>query len=60
MGGTVSWFDWILLGWWAIGAILTISCIDKPRKPTTPGVAILVLIINVALTLGLLWTRGVL
>lgn len=54
----MTWFDWVLIGWWAIGAVLTIGFIGKPRGPLTPTHAVTQLIVCVVLTLGLLWTRG--
>ena len=36
---------YILLGWYALSAILAVAHIGKERKPTTPGVAVVMLVI---------------
>jgi hypothetical protein len=56
----VTAYDWVLIGWWGLGTLLTISLIGRKRDPITPGQAMWVLILNVTLTVGMLMTRGVL
>lgn len=56
----MNWFDWVLIGWWSLGTVLSIAMIGKPRTPITPTGALIGLVITVALVLGLLWSRGVL
>lgn len=39
-----------IVGWLALGAMLSIATVGKPRKPLTPGTAA----VSVALTAGLI------
>ncbi len=48
------WLKWTLIGVWILGAILNIALIGKKRDPITPSGAILVLIINTLLIMGIL------
>lgn len=34
-----------LIAWFACSALLTVAMVGKPRKTTTPGVAVIVLIL---------------
>lgn len=45
---------WVLVGLFAIGGMSTISMIGEPRKPITPGVAILTVVIDVIFIIWLL------
>lgn len=36
---------WAVLTWCGISALIVVAGIGKPRKPTTPGVAVLTLVI---------------
>lgn len=33
------WAKWVLVGWLAFSALVTVSQIGKPRDPITPSVA---------------------
>jgi hypothetical protein len=44
---------YVIAGWLTLGALLTIGFIGKPRKPTTPGTAAVVVMINAALIVTL-------
>jgi hypothetical protein len=45
----------IVIGLIVIGTIATILLIGKPRKPITPGQAVIALIINSVIILGVLF-----
>jgi hypothetical protein len=55
----MTWFDYILLGLWILGALLTVGQIGKPRQPTTPSVGVIIVVLDLLLIAGLLATRGV-
>lgn len=46
----MTWQLWILVGIHAMGAIVTVGTVGEQRKPTTPGVAAII----VAVQLGVL------
>lgn len=52
----MNWFDWLLITWWIVGVLLTISLIGRERKPVTPATAVTVTIINALLIVGLVAT----
>ena len=54
------WFDWFLITWWGLGAVLFVALIGHKRQPIAPGYAVLRILIVLALVGGLLWSRGVL
>ncbi len=42
-------WQWGLLAWLALSVVVSISMIGKERKPTTPAVAVIVLLIDALL-----------
>ncbi len=56
----MTWFDYTLLAWWAIGSLLVVGQIGKPRKPLEPSTVVVILILNALFATGLLFSRGVL
>lgn len=50
----MNWFGWLLVAWWAASALFTVGNIGKPNKPTRPGVAVAVVVIDALLIVGLL------
>lgn len=48
----MTWFDWVLVSLFAIGALFTISMIGKPRKPIDHATAVMTTVIDVLLILG--------
>lgn len=46
----MNWQKWALIAWLTFGAIVSVTQIGKPKKPTTPGVAA----ISLVLTLGVI------
>jgi hypothetical protein len=42
----MAWFLYALAGWETVGAFLAISAIGKPRKPTTPAQAAVIVAIS--------------
>lgn len=45
----MNWLDYLLVSWFALGTLLTIYLIGKPRKSITSGDATAVTAINAAL-----------
>lgn len=41
------WQQWLLAILFAISALLTINNIGKPKKPITPGIATIAVLLNV-------------
>lgn len=37
---------WVIVGMFALGALITITAVGKPRKPLTPGTAAYVVAVN--------------
>ena len=53
-GGTMNWFDWVLIALIALGIINNIAIIGKEREPLQPfGVAVAT-IINAFLIVGII------
>ena len=47
---------WIIIGWIALGALMTIANIGKPRKPLEPGQVAVMSLINAAfITAVIIW-----
>ncbi len=40
----MQWQAWVLIVWYAVAALLTVTLIGKPREPITHGVAVASLI----------------
>ena len=53
-------FDYILVGLWLLAMVVSVTQVDKPKKPTTAGMAAFIVVFDLALIGGLLWSRGVL
>jgi hypothetical protein len=49
----MNWAVYGIAGWLTLGAILSIAFIGKQRKPTTPGAAAIVVLIDAALIVTL-------
>lgn len=56
----MNWLAWFFIGTYAFAALYGVATIGKPRKPTTPGQAVLVVIIDAAfiLLIVLFWPRS--
>lgn len=49
---------WLIIGFIALGALLTVTLVGKPRKPLTPGAAALtVLVCAVEIVAICIWWR---
>jgi hypothetical protein len=48
---------WIVVAILALGALVSVATVGKPRKPMTGGAAALVVIIDAALIVAILWDR---
>lgn len=55
----MTWFDYLLIAWWALGAFMTIATVGKPRKPIDPLAAAIYAGITTLLIVGLFFSRGV-
>jgi hypothetical protein len=51
----MTWQLWIAVGVFALGGLSTILSVGKERKPISPEMAALVLVIDVALIALILW-----
>ena len=51
---------WCIAGWEAFAALCVVALVGKPRKPIEPSTAVLVVIINTLIIVGILHTGGVL
>ena len=45
----MSWQQWVLVAWDALGALTTVSSIGKPRKPIDPDLAVVMIVVQVGL-----------
>lgn len=54
----MTWFGWLLIAYWALTGLLVITKVGKPARPTSPGVAALVVLLCAAFIVGVL-TVGV-
>lgn len=54
----MTWFDWLLVAYFAIHTVVTICLVGEPRKPILPGTAALVALGNGGLVFALVLTRG--
>lgn len=53
----MTWFDWTLVTTYVISSLIMVSQIGKPRPDITHGTAIIAVIINAALALGVVTMR---
>lgn len=53
----MTWFDYVLIAWLAIGGLGAVLLIGKPRKPIDPAVAMWTVLINALLILGVVALR---
>lgn len=42
----MPWYAWVVVGLIAASSAATILNVNKPREPTSPGVALAVLVVN--------------
>lgn len=49
----IRWFLLFLAGWYLLGSLVTVSRIGRAREPLKPGEAVVVLIINGVMMVGL-------
>lgn len=52
--------DWIIVALFSLGLLLNVAQVGKPRKPLEPGTAAVIVAVNVALIIGVLWSHGAL
>ncbi|MFE3202234.1 hypothetical protein [Embleya sp. NPDC059237] len=50
------WFLYALIGYVALGTLLVLAAIGKPRQPITNGTAMYVVLVNAAIIVGLVMT----
>lgn len=53
----MTWFDWALTAWLALGALAVVALVGKPRKPLTPGIAATTVLINALIVVGVVMVR---
>lgn len=46
---------WVIVAWVALGAVVTISMVGKPRQSTTPAVAATATVLNALIIIGLVY-----
>lgn len=49
----MNWYLWFLAGWFLLTAVVTVSRVGKPSKPTTAGIAAGVVVIDALLIAGI-------
>jgi hypothetical protein len=49
---------YVIAGWLAAGALVSVGTVGKPRKPTTPGAAAVIVILDAALVVTLILAAG--
>lgn len=52
--------DWIIVALLTFGMLLNVAQVGKPRKPLEPTMAAVIVAINAALILSVLWSHGAL
>lgn len=50
----MTWFGWIFVGWYAVSSLLVIGSIGKPRQPTHPATAVLMVVVAALMITGVL------
>lgn len=50
----MNWFDWLLVAYFSINALIIIGIIGKDREPITPTTAVFVVIIYALLIAGVI------
>jgi len=51
----VNWVAWALVGFIALGSLLAVSIVGKPRTPLTGLTAAVVLVLNGLQVWGIVW-----
>lgn len=49
----MTWFDYVLTGWLIFGALAGVAIIGKKRDPINPSTAVLTVVINALIIVGL-------
>lgn len=49
----MNWYLWFLAGWFLLTAVMTVSRVGKPSKPTDSGTAALVVLVDALLIAGI-------
>lgn len=42
----MPWYAWLVTALVGVSTLVTIGSVGKPRKPTTPGIAVAVVVVN--------------
>jgi hypothetical protein len=53
----MTWFDWTLTAWLAVGALAAVVLIGRHREPISPGVAAATVLINALIVVGVVMVR---
>lgn len=54
----MTWYAWLMVAVVVASALSVVAAIGKPRTPTTPGVAVAVLVIDGLVIWGILALAG--
>ena len=49
----MNWYLWFLVAWFLLGAVMVVANVGKPRKPTTPDIAAIIVVIDALLIAGI-------
>jgi len=49
----MNWFLYALAAWNILGALTVVATVGKPRGPITPGLAVILVAINLGIAAGL-------
>ena len=52
------WQLWIVIGWLALGAVVAVAMVGKPRQPLTGKTAAVCVVITTALVVLMIWAMG--
>lgn len=53
----MTWFDWLLLGFFSLSILATIAIIGQERKPVGRGMAIVLVIVDGLIIAGIVSVR---
>lgn len=54
----MGWLQWILSSVIALSTIVTVTMVNKPRKPITAGTAAIVVVLNGLMIIAIVFTNG--
>jgi hypothetical protein len=54
----MNWMDWVVVGLFALAALVTVGSIGDQRKPLTRAHALWSVVLNALFIVGLLWSHA--